>query len=251
MVVSLPFGIVSPWCWPGPLLRPLLLNALVLLPLVLPPVVTGYVLLLLFGRQGPIGRLLAEQFGIVFAFRWTGAALACAIMGFPLMVRAIQLSLEAVDRRLEQAAGTLGANPALRVPHRDAAAVRAGHHRRRHIVLRPRHGRVRRHHHLRLEYPGRDADAADADLHLHPSPGRRGRRAQADADLGRHLARRHPRLRGHRAAGQKQDRAETRDAPAQGMTATPQGSRPTGTDFSAFRLSTSITVMSLVRPLAT
>jgi molybdate transport system permease protein len=91
--------------------RPLL-NALVLLPLVLPPVVTGYVLLLVFGRQGPLGRMLAEHFGIVLAFRWTGAALACAVMGFPLMVRAIQLSLEAVDRRLEQAAGTLGANRA-------------------------------------------------------------------------------------------------------------------------------------------
>jgi molybdate transport system permease protein len=92
--------------------RPLV-NALVLLPLVLPPVVTGYVLLLLFGRQGPLGRVLAEQFGIVLAFRWTGAALACAIMGFPLMVRAIQLSLQAVDRRLERAAGTLGASPLL------------------------------------------------------------------------------------------------------------------------------------------
>ena len=88
-----------------------LLNALVLLPLVLPPVVTGYVLLLLFGRQGPIGRFLDEQLDIVIAFRWTGAALACAVMGFPLMVRAIQLSVEAVDRRLEQAAATLGANP--------------------------------------------------------------------------------------------------------------------------------------------
>ena len=81
-------------------------------PLVLPPVVTGYVLLLLFGRQGPLGRWFEEHLGIVFAFRWTGAALACAIMGFPLMVRAIRLSIEAVDRRLEAAAGTLGANPA-------------------------------------------------------------------------------------------------------------------------------------------
>jgi molybdate transport system permease protein len=87
-----------------------LLNALVLLPLVLPPVVTGYVLLILFGRQGPLGKWLAESFGIVFAFRWTGAALACAIMGFPLLVRAIQLSVEAIDRRLEQAASTLGAS---------------------------------------------------------------------------------------------------------------------------------------------
>ena len=88
-----------------------LLNGLVHLPLILPPVVTGYVLLLLFGRQGPIGSFLDETFGIVFAFRWTGAALACAVMGFPLMVRAMRLSFEAVDRRLEQAAGTLGANP--------------------------------------------------------------------------------------------------------------------------------------------
>src|SRR5215831_2724545 len=89
----------------------LTLNALVMLPLILPPVVTGYVLLLLFGRQGPIGAVLADRFGIVFAFRWTGAALACAIMGFPLMVRAISLSIEAVDFRLERAAGTLGAGP--------------------------------------------------------------------------------------------------------------------------------------------
>jgi molybdate transport system permease protein len=88
-----------------------LLNGLVHLPLILPPVVTGYLLLLLFGRQGPVGSFLAENLGIVFAFRWTGAALACAVMGFPLMVRAMRLSFEAVDRRLEQAAGTLGANP--------------------------------------------------------------------------------------------------------------------------------------------
>jgi len=87
-----------------------LLNAIVHLPLVMPPVVTGYILLLLFGRRGPLGRLFAETFGIVLAFRWTGAALACAVMGFPLMVRSMRLSLEAVDRRLEDAAGTLGAN---------------------------------------------------------------------------------------------------------------------------------------------
>ncbi len=86
-----------------------LLDGIVHLPLVLPPVVTGYLLLLLFGRQGPLGRFFAEAFGLVFAFHWTGAALAAAIMGFPLMVRAIRLSLEAVDRRLEAAAATLGA----------------------------------------------------------------------------------------------------------------------------------------------
>ena len=88
-----------------------ILNGIVHLPLILPPVVTGYLLLLGFGKRGPIGAFLAEHFGIVFSFRWTGAALACAIMGFPLMVRAIRLSIEAVDRRLEAAAGTLGANP--------------------------------------------------------------------------------------------------------------------------------------------
>ncbi len=89
-----------------------LLDGFVHLPLVLPPVVTGYALLLLFGRRAPLGRLLAETVGLVFAFRWTGAALASAVMGFPLMVRAIRLSIEAVDRKLEEAAGTLGANPA-------------------------------------------------------------------------------------------------------------------------------------------
>jgi len=87
-----------------------LVNGLVHLPLVLPPVVTGYLLLLAFGKRGPIGSFLAETFGIVFSFRWTGAALACAIMGFPLMVRAIRLSIEAVDRKYEAAARTLGAN---------------------------------------------------------------------------------------------------------------------------------------------
>ncbi|QPC86683.1 molybdate ABC transporter permease subunit [Mesorhizobium sp. NBSH29] len=90
-----------------------LVNALVHLPLVMPPVVTGYLLLLWFGRRGPAGAFLAEHFGIVFSFRWTGAALACAVMGFPLMVRAMRLSIEAVDRRLEDAAATLGANRAL------------------------------------------------------------------------------------------------------------------------------------------
>jgi molybdate transport system permease protein len=85
-----------------------LFDAVVHLPLVLPPVVVGFALLLLFGTQGPIGKLL-EPLGIVFAFRWTGAALAAAIMGFPLLVRAIRLAIEAVDPRLELAARTLGA----------------------------------------------------------------------------------------------------------------------------------------------
>ena len=88
-----------------------LLNSLVHLPLVLPPVVTGYLLLLTFGKRGMVGSFLAETFGLVFSFRWTGAALACAVMGFPLMVRAIRLSNEAVDRKLEDAAATMGASP--------------------------------------------------------------------------------------------------------------------------------------------
>jgi molybdate transport system permease protein len=88
-----------------------LLDAVVHLPLVLPPVVVGYFLLILFGKRGPIGSLLDEYFGVSFAFRWTGAALACAVMGLPLLVRAVRQSLDAVDRGLEAAASTLGASP--------------------------------------------------------------------------------------------------------------------------------------------
>jgi len=110
---SLPLGLAVAWLlarkrFPGHAL----LDGLVHLPLILPPVVTGYLLLLGFGRRGVFGGWLAE-IGIVLSFRWTGAALACAVMGFPLMVRAMRLSIEAVDRKLEQAAGTLGAAPPL------------------------------------------------------------------------------------------------------------------------------------------
>ena len=89
-----------------------LLNGLVHLPLILPPVVTGYLLLLTFGRKGAVGAFLDQAFGLAFAFRWTGAALAAAVMAFPLMVRAIRMAIEAVDPRLEAAAGTLGASRA-------------------------------------------------------------------------------------------------------------------------------------------
>jgi len=110
MIGSLPFGLAMAMVLArGRFWGKSVLDGVVHLPLVMPPVVTGYLLLLLFGRHGPLGRLLDEWFGIVFAFRWTGAALASAVMGFPLLVRAIRLSLEAVDRRLEEAAGTLGA----------------------------------------------------------------------------------------------------------------------------------------------
>jgi molybdate transport system permease protein len=110
-VASLPLGILvavalARWEFPGKAV----LNGLVHLPLILPPVVTGYLLLLTFGRMGPVGGFLYDWFGITLAFRWTGAALAAAVMAFPLMVRAIRLSVEAVDPRLEEAAATLGAS---------------------------------------------------------------------------------------------------------------------------------------------
>jgi len=111
-IMSLPFGIAVAYLlarkefW-----GKTLLDGLVHLPLVLPPVVTGYILLIILGRRAPVGAFLADHLGIVFAFRWTGAALACGVMAFPLLVRAIRLSFEATDRRLEAAAATLGADP--------------------------------------------------------------------------------------------------------------------------------------------
>ena len=109
-LLSLPAGVLTAyalarWQFRGKQV----LNGLVHLPLILPPVVTGYLLLLTFGRRGAIGSWLEETFGLVLAFRWTGAVLAAAIMAFPLMVRAIRLAIESVDPRLEEAASTLGA----------------------------------------------------------------------------------------------------------------------------------------------
>ncbi|HET6223130.1 MAG TPA: molybdate ABC transporter permease subunit [Dongiaceae bacterium] len=109
---SLPFGILIAWLlarrrFPGKAL----LDGIVHLPLVVPPVVIGFLLLVLFGRRGPIGGWLYDAFGITIIFTWKGAALAAAVVGFPLMVRAMRLSLEAVDRRVEAAARTLGAGP--------------------------------------------------------------------------------------------------------------------------------------------
>ena len=108
-LVSLPFGLLvayalARWSFWGKQI----LNGLVHLPLILPPVVTGYLLLVTFGRRGTVGQVLDQWFGIVLAFRWTGAALAAAVMAFPLMVRAMRLAIEAVDPRIEQAAATLG-----------------------------------------------------------------------------------------------------------------------------------------------
>jgi molybdate transport system permease protein len=111
VAVSLPFGIaVATLLARKDFWGKSLVDAIVYLPLVLPPVVTGYLLLITLGRRAPVGAFLADHFGIVFAFRWTGAVISCGIMAFPLMVRAIRLSIEAIDRRLEDAAATLGAN---------------------------------------------------------------------------------------------------------------------------------------------
>jgi molybdate transport system permease protein len=113
VATSLPFGLIVAWllarrAFPGKMV----INGLIHLPLILPPVAVGYMLLLLLGHKGPLGSWLYQSFGITVAFNWKGAAIASAVMGFPLMVRAMRLSLEAVDRRLEQAARTLGATPA-------------------------------------------------------------------------------------------------------------------------------------------
>ena len=111
-LVSLPFGIALALLlarkkfWGKSLV-----DAVIHLPLVLPPVVTGYLLLITLGRKAPVGAFLDQHFGIVFSFRWTGAVISCGVMAFPLMVRAIRLSIEAIDRRLEGAAETLGASP--------------------------------------------------------------------------------------------------------------------------------------------
>jgi molybdate transport system permease protein len=112
LVISLPLAVAVAWLlarrdfWGKELL-----NGLVHLSLILPPVVTGYILLILLGRRGPLGALLEDWFGIVVAFRWTGAVVAAMVMAFPVVVRPIRLSIEAIDRRLESAAGTLGAGP--------------------------------------------------------------------------------------------------------------------------------------------
>ena len=133
VLISLPLGIAVAWLlaryrFPGWAV----VNGLVHLPLVLPPVVVGFVLLLLLGRQGPLGAWLDDWFGITLAFTWQGAAVAAAVVSFPLMVRAIRLSIEGMDRRLETAARTLGAPPALGVREHQPAADAARRADRRH-----------------------------------------------------------------------------------------------------------------------
>lgn len=112
VLASLPVGILVAYVLSrGAFKGKVVLDGFVHMPLVLPPVVTGYALLILFGRRGPLGAFLEQTFGIVLSFRWTGAALAAAVMSFPLMVRAIRLAMDSIDRRSEEAAATLGASP--------------------------------------------------------------------------------------------------------------------------------------------
>ena len=169
----------SPTFSPEGASRKTLLDGLCHPPLVPPPVVTGLVLLLLFGRTGPLGAFLAENFGIIFSFRWTGAVLACAVMSFPLMMRAIRLQIEAIDRRLEAAAGTLGAGPVwtfflvtLPLRYRGFSSARSSASPRR-------SGNSARDNHLRFEHPRRDLNDLLADLRLHSGPRRRRRRPAA------------------------------------------------------------------------
>ena len=156
-IVALPFGIAIALALArGRFWGQSLLNGVVHLPLVMPPVVTGYLLLMVFGQRGAIGSLLPLRHR--HRLQWEGAALAGAVMGFPLMVRAIRLSLETIDRKLEAAASTLGASRD-GARHRHAAPRPPRHLRRAGAVVRSRPRRVRRDHHLRRQHPRRDADA--------------------------------------------------------------------------------------------
>ena len=147
-----------------------LFDALVHLPLVLPPVVIGYFLLLLLGRRGPIGEFLEAHFGVVLAFRWTGAAVACAVMGFPLMVRAIRLSLESVDEKLEAAARTLGANRLKVLASITLPLTLPGIITGVLLSFARSLGEFGATITFRVEYSGRNTHAAAGHLHLHAGP---------------------------------------------------------------------------------
>ena len=135
-----------------------LLQALVTLPLVLPPVVTGYALLVVFGARGAVGSFLLEYTGFEFAFRWTGAALAAGVMAFPLIVRPLRMAIEAVDRGLEEAAGTLGGSRSMVFLTVTLPLVLPGCSGGSRSWFRQGAGRIRGHHQLRLQYSGRNPD---------------------------------------------------------------------------------------------
>jgi molybdate transport system permease protein len=167
VLINLPFAILVAWLLTRTRFAGrTLFDAFVHLPLVLPPVVVGYLLLVLFGARGPIGGWLHETFGVRLAFTGNGAALATAVMSFPLVVRAIRISLEHVDRGLEDAARTHTGRRRFR-PFRQhhAAADTAGRTRRRGHGLRRRSRRIRRRDHLRVQHPWRDPHAAAGLVH--------------------------------------------------------------------------------------
>ena len=169
--LTLPIAFALAWLlargrFPGKVL----LDALVHLPLVLPPVVTGWLLLLAFGTNGPAGRLFADWFGLTFMFRWTGAALAAAIMALPLMVRAMRISIEAVDRRLEDAAQTLGASRLHTFASITLPLAFPGVLAGRGAGLCPLDWRVRRDDHFRLQHSRRNTDTAHCDLQRVAAP---------------------------------------------------------------------------------
>ena len=184
--MSLPFGIAVAWLLArGNFRGKFLIDAVVHIPLVVPPVAIGYLLLVLLGRRGPVGGWLYDIFGVTVIFTWQGAVVASAVMAFPLMVRAIRLSIEGLDKRLETAARTLGATPVdvfvtITLPL-IAPGILTG------VVLAFARsiGGVRRHHHLRLQHRGRDPDAAARALLADPAAGRRGGRGEAAGDLDR------------------------------------------------------------------
>ena len=188
MLASLPSDCCSRSCWrAGRFWGKSILNGIVHLPLILPPVVTGYLLLLSFGKRGPIGAFLAEYFGIVFSFRWTGAALACGVMGFPLMVRAIRLSIEAVDRRLEAAAGTLGANPLWVFATITLPLILPGIIAGMILSFAKAMGEFGATITFVSNIPGETQTLPVGDLYLHAGARRRRWRAAAHPDLDRHL----------------------------------------------------------------
>ena len=188
MFASLPVGIAVAYVlarahFPGKSI----VNGIVLLPLILPPVVTGYLLLLSFGRRGPIGAFLDEHFGIVFSFRWTGAALACAVMAFPLLVRAIRLSIESVDRRLEDAAGTLGANPLWVFLFVTLPLILPGIIAGMILCFAKAMGEFGATITFVSNIPGETQTLPYGDLHPDADSGRRNRRAAAHAGIDRHF----------------------------------------------------------------
>ena len=179
IVLSLPVALALAWLLSRKrFLGRTLVEALLFLPLILPPVVTGYALLALLGRNAPLGRMLADV-GIVFAFRWTGAVIAAAVMGFPLLVLSIRVAFDGVDRRLEAAARNARRRRMATLRDDHAAAVVARHRGRLRARIRALVRRVRRDDQLRLEHSGRNAHVADRDLRAAQRAGRHARRAAA------------------------------------------------------------------------